>query len=245
MRGIAPADFSDAIKSCARRVERLGVGSLEKEYSPRAFSEIDFICAIAWESRDFSLPAAARPSKSRAVLYGEGLKMTAISLHKSAAGVPNWSLFWRDYWRHEARPGGAYDARPSWARPGDARLARDQNTGKLGGAYCRATDQYLRESGLDPKDVETVMEVLGRYQDDGEDQDPTIAIGGTRGQVGRGQVEPGGSQDAMRQAADAAAQALLRSSRSLAADAKMTQRDREGRGFAGRFPDAAKIKVIG
>lgn len=171
--------------------------------------------------------------------------MTAISLHKNTAGVPNWSLFWRDYWRHEARPGGAYDARPSWARPGDARLARDENGGKLDGSYVRATRGYLADAGVDPDDIGRIMEILGRYANEDE-TDPTIPVGGARGTVGGGQVEPGGSQDqAMRQAADAALQALLRSTRSMAADAAITRRDRERGGFAGRFPDAARIKVLG
>jgi hypothetical protein len=93
--------------------------------------------------------------------------------------------------RRSPEPAGALDE----ALP--RRRARDQNGGKLDGSYCRATDQFLRSSGLPDEDVEAVMQILGKSAEeepaaeDSEEMamrpDPKIGVGGPRG--------PGGASD--------------------------------------------------
>ena len=74
----------------------------------------------------------------------------------------------------QRNPGGALDAAPRW-------LARDQEeppNGRRGlsQAYLRATSQYLIDHGVEPEDIDAVIELLARYATEnngektGEDQ---------------------------------------------------------------------------
>jgi hypothetical protein len=158
--------------------------------------------------------------------------MAGISLHKTA-GQPNWSKFWRDYWRNQTRPSpaGALDEKPR-------RQARDQQSGKLDGAYCRATDQFLRDNGLPDEDVEAISQILAKYAEEpAEDEnlemreDPRVRVGGTRGTVGASD---------RRMALDTLD--LYGRPRSLPATPMLPGGD--DRGFTERFPDAAKIRTL-
>jgi len=68
-------------------------------------------------------------------------------------------------------PGGAYDAAPRW-------LGRDQEepqTGRRGlsGAYVRATSKFLADAGVEPQDIDAVVEILAQYATNDEENGET------------------------------------------------------------------------
>jgi hypothetical protein len=104
--------------------------------------------------------------------------------------------------------------------------------GRLSGAYCRATDKFLRDAGLDPDDVDAVMNLLAPYKEvEAEDGGPGY----------RASVQWPGSQDALRRrqiAQDALLPVHLRRWPTPA----MTSRQQAA--YEARFPGAAEIKVL-
>jgi hypothetical protein len=145
-------------------------------------------------------------------------------------------------------PQGAYDsALPR--RRGRRIDAWDQGEprgepGKLDGAYCRATDAYLRAHDIDPTDVDTINAILAKYMGDGDEATPTGAIptGLPRGIVN--QTGPMGHQDSARRHAQDATYydspwAFDSRGGRLSAEPPMTK------DFVRRNPGAARIRILG
>jgi len=160
-----------------------------------------------------------------------------ISLHKNAAGEPNRCEYWRDYWAWAARspggvrnPGGALDEMPR-------RLGRDQEGEPPGSRrglsreYLNATSKFLAEAGLDPNEIDSVVEILAaRVTDNGQEG------GGTSDQRRGLMPHLAGAADAARRLAfDAYGNRRQR-------PRPMSTRQRER--FEQRFPGASRIKVI-
>jgi hypothetical protein len=129
--------------------------------------------------------------------------------------------------------GAAYDQMPAPA------AKFDQNGGRLSRVFVDATNNYLRDAGLSDEDCEVIDAVLQKYVDPGaEDAEnldmpdqQQIRVGGPRGPVGAG-------DRGRRFALDEDQHGQLR--RNLAVAMPLDQ----SRGFAGRFPEAVKIRVL-
>jgi hypothetical protein len=126
-----------------------------------------------------------------------------------------------------------------WDQRGARRRARDQNGGQLSRVFTDATNNYLRDQGLSGEDCQAVAAILEKYVDPGAEDaenlkmpdEQQIRVGGPRGPVG--------AADRGRLAHDAFDQ-HGQPRRNLAVAMPLDQ----SRGFAGRFPEASKIRVL-
>jgi hypothetical protein len=107
-------------------------------------------------------------------------------------------------------PQGALDAMPRRTRAHAWDQEPTTRSSSLSPQYCDATRKYLGDNGVDPSDVERIMEVLSRYQAaaNGEDAETLPTTLGTlsrtsrsdaypSGQLPGGAPAPGGAQDNM------------------------------------------------
>jgi hypothetical protein len=132
------------------------------------------------------------------------------------------------------RSRAAYDA----ALP--RRVARDQNGGRLSQVYCDATEKFLGDNGVDPDDVAGIMKVLSRYIEEpaAEDEENLEMADPKRVPVGPPRGPVGSAQD-RRFALDELDQ-FGQPRRNLATPMPLGGGDK---GFAERFPDAARIRT--
>jgi hypothetical protein len=130
----------------------------------------------------------------------------------------------------------------SWAGAMDQaprRRARDQS-GSLTRVYADATNNYLKDAGLSEEDLQVISAVLEKYVDPGAadaenlkmPDEQQIRVGGPRGPVG--------AADRGRRLAHDEFDMHGRLRRNLAVAMPLDH----SRGFTGRFPEAAKIRVL-